>query len=102
MSKAGALNALPFTGDYFSRPSRLEGDSCSFRGADRGQPRKASGRIYLLYRGVSKLNSGEASKALSFSPGGLEEHIRSGPHLSPLTLETSNSLLPPLGSHLEY
>jgi hypothetical protein len=29
-------------------------------------------------------------------------HIRSGPHLSPLTLEASNSLLPPLGSHLEY
>lgn len=27
--------------------------------------------------------------------------LGSSPHLSPLTLETSNALLPPLGSHLE-
>lgn len=30
----------------------------------------------------------------------LRDYVRPGPHLTPLTLETANALLPPLGSHL--
>lgn len=30
----------------------------------------------------------------------IADSLRSGPSLSPLTLETSNALLPPFGSHL--
>ena len=50
--------------------------------------------------GASSLFAAEIVRLLELSVGDTAGNLRTSPRLSSLTLETSNALLPPFGSHL--